>query len=137
MAYVQIAAQSLPESSPQSNSYVTGAFTGSCVQNVYHNAAMHLEVLFNGDETPYKPNLVCPSGAAGVNNNCLCPGSPSGVPYRQQPAQYQSTYMGSLFSPLNPTLFPQPSRAAQTLIQQRSPLPRGQGFRSMDMMPFA
>jgi len=130
-----ISTQALESPSPQTGSFVTGAFTGDAVNNVMVMPQLHREVLFSNRETPYKANMVCTSGANGVNNNCVCPGGPSGVPYRQQPAMYQAHYMSTLFSPIPGTYSPTPTKAAQVLISERSPLPAS--YTAMDAVPLA
>lgn len=131
--------QFLPSPSPQSGSYVTGQFTGQAVQNVWSSPPLHRQVMFSANQTPFKANLVCTSGAPGANNNCVCPGSASGVPYRQSPPAFTSQYMHVLFSPMQGTYVPPISASVQSLIAQRSPLPKGAppAYGPMDLMPMS
>lgn len=93
----------------------------SGLQNVYTDPALHLNVLYSNLETPFKSNLSCPTGFTSVNNDCICPGSPSSVPYRQSVPLMTTNYMSTLWSPIEPNMFPQVSRVSQQLIADRSP----------------
>lgn len=90
------------------------------LKNVYTDPKTHLNVLYNKYETPYMSNINCETGTAGVDGTCICSGSPSLVPYRQNVPIYSKNYLNSLWSPIETNLFPQVSQSSQMLIAQRS-----------------
>lgn len=122
--------QSLPNSS--NDTYVVGAYTATGVANVFHDPSQNLKYQFSLNQTPYKANMSCSTGAMSINNTCLCPGSASGVPYRQSNGLYQQTAIHSLFTPSEPMV--QPTQAARTLIAQRSPA--SGSYSDMDLKPY-
>lgn len=131
-----VAPQALGLPSAQENSFVAVQNTARGLQNVYTNPALHLQVLFTNQETPYKSNMVCPTGVPSVNNDCMCPGNPSGVPYRQSVPQYTASYMNSLFSPIQKDMMPPMTQAAKYLIVERSPCPMS-SYKMMDATPLS
>jgi hypothetical protein len=110
---------------------VTVQNTPNGFRNVYSDPALHMNVLYGTNETPFRSNISCPVGSASVNNECLCPGAPSGVPYRQAVPMFTKDYMSSMFSPIEPQMFPQLSQAAAGLVAERSPCGPS-AYRSMD-----
>lgn len=120
--------QPLPQTGMNSHSYVSGQFTGETVQNVFHDPATHLKVMYSANQTPFKSNLTCMDGIPSVNNNCLCTGSTTSVPFRQQPHGFQMMEMNSLFTPMEPWASPTPS--ALLLVNERGRAP--QSYMSMD-----
>lgn len=131
-----MATQALQTPSPMTGTFITGQFTGSSVQNVYSDPSLHRDIMFSSKQTPFKANMLCATGSAGANNSCVCPGSSSGVPFRQSPPALVSQSMSSLFFPMTGGYSPQITSAVQTLLKQRSPIPKGQpsGYSSMDSM---
>jgi len=126
-----LAPQALSQPSMQDRVSVMVQNTPTGFRNVYSDPALHLNVLYSTRETPYKSNISCPFGAASVNSECICPGAPSGVPYRQSVPVLTTDYLKSMFSPLEPAMFPQVSAASRSLIAERSPC-GPQAYRSMD-----
>ena len=124
--------QALP-SLGSGSSFVMSQTTATGVKNVFSDPQLHLQVLYSSAETPFKSNLACPSGIAGVNSECLCVNSLAAVPYRQNVPSIQSAYMTGLFSPIE--IFPQLSRAAMQLVQERSPYPNA--YKAMDGVSLA
>jgi hypothetical protein len=104
------------------------------LRNWYMDSALRQNVLFSIYDTPYASGLYCGEGggAVGVNGECLCPGGPSGVPYRNVGA---GASCDAPFSPIEPGMFPQLTGAAQFLIAQRSPCPAS-AYSSLDTKPF-
>jgi hypothetical protein len=127
------ATQALTGSHPQAGITVASEFTGNAVQYVHTDRAMHRQVLYSNNETPFRSNMMCSNGVAGIDNTCLCPGSASAVPYTQNPAQYESMYMTSLFSPVGDTFFPQPTMASRKVMAERGPMPSS--YRTMELIP--
>lgn len=126
--------QALAQPSAQQRIMVATQNTARGLRNVYTDAPAHLQVLYGTNQTPYKSNMACPDGIASVNNECIAPGAPSGVPYRQTVPAYTQTYMNTLFSPLQPEMFPQVSAAAQSLMAERGRCPAS-AYGAMDSMP--
>lgn len=131
-----VAPQALSQPNLQENSFVAVQNTATGLRNVYTNPALHLQVLYNSRETPYKSNMVCPTGVPSVNNDCMCPGNPSGVPYRQSVPQYTASYMRSLFSPLESQMMPPITQAAKYLVAERSPCPQS-AYKPLDATPLS
>jgi hypothetical protein len=104
------------------------------LKNVYNDPSNHLQVLYSAKETPYMSNMSCPVGVATVNSVCGCPGMPSGSPFRQGIPIMSQNYLQSLFSPIEPSLFPQPSASAMALIAERS-MCGPQAYKNMDDTP--
>jgi len=129
-----VAPQALSQPSPNTGISVMSQTTATAIKNTWSDPKSHLVVQYSQYETPYKSNMVCPSGIASVNNDCLCPGSQSGVPYRQSIPVFSKNYVNTLFSPIQADMFPQPSAAAQYLIQERGPCPAS-AYRAMDTAP--
>lgn len=124
------ATQALPVPNPDQGRYRAGEFTSlgaSGVQNVYNLVPLHRRVLYSQDQGPFIPNLVCKAGVAGVNNDCLCPGSADSMPFLQQSNSYTNCNFNSLFLPTYSEAFPHLTRAALSLVKERSPLPKGRG----------
>ena len=111
----------LPPPSQQSGNHVAGEFNGVNVGNVYYYPSIHREVHFPQVETPFKANMVCPQGTAGVDNTCLCPNSASSPPYREQPMMYQAAYTALLFTPTQDAYNPMPNAEDKALSKQRAP----------------
>ena len=93
----------------------------SAIKNVYSDPNTHLNVLYSNYETPYMSNINCSTGAVSVNNECICPGAPGAVPFKQAVPVYSKNYLNTLWSPIESNLFPQVSPASQMLIASRSP----------------
>lgn len=129
-----VSPQALSQPSMQTGVIVTAQNTATGLKNVYMDPSAHLQVLYAPGETPYKSNMVCPSGTASVNNECLCPGAPSGVPYRVGVPSFSNQYVNTLFSPIQTDMFPQLSPAAKALISERGPCPAS-AYRPLDMTP--
>lgn len=127
-----VAPQSLSQPSPPESPTVNVQHMANGLRNVYEDRSLHLDVLYSQYETPFRSNMVCPSGSVGVNNECLCPGAPSGVPYRQAIPTLQNQ-ISALFSPIQPQMFPQVGAAAAMLVRERGPCP--QGYQPMDSSP--
>lgn len=114
-----VATQALFQSGPSTGVYVTGAFTGNSVSNVYHDPALHRNIIYSNQMTPYQSSLVCENGATTVNSTCACPGAPSAPPFQVQTPMYTANYMGTLFSPIHGSYFPQVSPAVESLLRMR------------------
>lgn len=117
-------AQALSAMSSSNGIYVNLEMTASGPQNVYHNPQGRFLVNFSAAETPYQAGLSCPVGSSpDVNNRCMCPNQASAAPFRQPPAQVTAQMMGSLFTPMEPSLMPTVAPSYVQLMQQRAPLP--------------
>ena len=125
--------QALSQPSQQTGVTVTAQNTATGPQNTFTDPASHLVVQYGLYQTPYKSNMTCPNGVATVNNDCSCPGAPSGVPYRQSIPSFSTRYVNTLFSPIQSDMFPQPSAAAKYLIAERGPCPSA--YRPLDSTP--
>ncbi len=129
-----VAPQALSQPAPAQGIFVSGQHMANGLRNVYQDPASHMEILYSLDQTPYKSNMVCAVGVAGVNNDCLCPGVPSGVPYRQGIPNFTRQSLNAMFSPIQSDMFPRPTAAAQSLIAERGPCPLS-AYQPMDMTP--
>ena len=127
----------LPPPSAKTGVYVSGEFTGKRVDNVLRDMPLHRIVKYPANsQTPFLSNLVCTSGVAGPNNDCICPQSQSAPPFRQQPPKFTSAYTNALFSPTPGAYNPMPTAVDAYLIHQRSPLPNPlTSFRTSNYMP--
>jgi len=113
--------------------YVQVENSANGLRNVFSDPAMHLNVLYSTGQTPYKANISCPSGSTNVNNECLVPGSASGVPFRLSTPAMTSNNFNSLFSPIDYNQPPM-SAAAASLMQERGPCPAS-AYQLLDSNP--
>lgn len=113
--------------------------TGGSFNYAFLQPTLHLKNTFSQQETPYISNLSCSVGSANVNNDCLCPGAPTGTPYYARtcsgPACVVPQSMQGLFSPLEPQMFPPLAKSAQLLIAERSPVGSRGNYYPLDKMP--
>jgi hypothetical protein len=124
----------LPQPSAASGTSIISENTGQGIQNTFQDPKSHLIVQYSEQETPFKSNLSCPMGVASVNNDCLCPGGESGVPYRQAIPHFTKSYLNTLFSPIDANMFPEPSKTVSFLIAQRGRCPTS-AYRALDSIP--
>lgn len=135
-----IAPQALHQSgkTPKDVPYTYSSFDGSRVNFAQVNESMHRIWRFPKDgkmgETGlgsypglYNGGMVCNRGITGVDNMCVCPGSTDQMPYEYQLPQTTAAMTNILFSPFLPGAVPELTPAAQQLVAERSPLPRGVG----------
>ena len=134
-----------PQALPQSGNNITdvpfhyGSFDGNRVNYTQVNELMNRHNQFPNDTTVtskyapqvdlglYNSNLVCAKGTSNIDNSCMCPGSTDTMPFNSQPNGMTSRLTHQLFSPFIPDSIPQLTDAAKINIQQRRPLPPGQG----------
>ena len=139
--YATIAPQALPPSGYNMTDvpFHYESFDGSRVNYSWVNQLMQRHDQFPANTTVttefapqvnlglYNSNLVCAKGTTNIDNSCMCPASTDTMPFNSMPNQMQTRLTNQLFSPFIPDSIPQLTDAAKINIEQRRPLPPGQG----------
>lgn len=124
--------QFLPHPSANKHQFIFSKFTGSDVDYVFADTPKKRIWEYGDDQSTFNATMACRSGSLGVDNRCVCPGSYNSMPFRSEPAEMISYMQQGLFSPFVAGSIPPIGAAAKKLIAQRSPLPCGAGYTSLD-----
>ncbi len=127
---VRIAPQALPYPSARNGNYTYGAWSEPSDRGteVYVDAGTHRVYRSLENSGMYKSAMGCSSGIAGLDNNCICPGSMNSMPYEVQSGALTAAANKLLFSPFIPHAITPLTPAAQRLVAERSPLHNGASY---------
>jgi len=126
---VAIAPQALPYAGRNLNDdpFVFGTFDGSDVVYRQVNEEARSTYDFPSSQSNvmglYSSNMLCTRGSMGVDNSCICPGTPNQMPFDVQPPSTTQAVNNLLYYPYAPGNIPALTPAARKLVGERKPLP--------------